>query len=254
MMRRLALLLLLVLTAPAAAQEHVVVGLSEESVSITANFKGTEILVFGAIRRDAPPVTEPPLDVIVTVEGPRQAVEVRQKSRVAGIWINTERASIDIAPSFYAVAGTRPVGDALSAEDDRRFRVSVPSRVGLTTVMPGIEEPARFAEALIRLRSGSGFYREEEEPVDLAEDTLFATSFVLPANLIEGDYEVRIFLARGGRVIDAYSTLIDVRKVGLEQFLYTLAHARPALYGLLSLLIAVVAGWAAAAFFRLLRN
>lgn len=252
MMLRIALVLL-ALAQPAMAQEHVVVGLSEDRVSITTDFEGSEIFVFGAVRRDAPPPEAPRLDVIVTVEGPRGPVDVRQKSRVAGIWINQDSGVIDAAPSFYAVAGTGPVDAILAADEDRRFRISIPRRVGQVVTMPGIADPPRFAEALVRLRSASGAYREGGEPVELAEDTLFSTSFQLPANLVEGAYEVRIFLLRGGHLIDAYSRQIEVSKVGLEQFLYALAHDYPMIYGALALVIAVVAGWGASAFFRLLR-
>ena len=90
--------------------------------------------------------------------------------------------------------------------------------------------------------------------VELSEDTLFATSLSLPANLVEGDYTARIFLTRGGAVVDQYDTIIDVRKVGLERWIYNLAHQRPLIYGLLSLFIAIVAGWAASAVFRYIRT
>jgi hypothetical protein len=75
----------------------------------------------------------------------------------------------------------------------------------------------------------------------------------LPANLTEGDYRVRIFLTRGGVVIDSLESTINVRKEGLERWLANLARQQPLIYGLMSLLIAVVAGWAASAGFRLLR-
>ena len=87
---------------------------------------------------------------------------------------------------------------------------------------------------------------------DLIE--LRSPSFELPANLREGDYTARIFLTRGGRVIDEHQTVIFVQKVGLERFLYNLAHQRPLIYGILSLTIAIAAGWAASAVFRYLRG
>ncbi len=52
-MLRLALALLITLTAPLYAEE-VVLGLSKKHVSITANFDGSEILIFGAVKREAP--------------------------------------------------------------------------------------------------------------------------------------------------------------------------------------------------------
>ncbi|MFQ5439346.1 MAG: TIGR02186 family protein, partial [Paracoccaceae bacterium] len=58
---------------------------------------------------------------------------------------------------------------------------------------------------------------------------------------------------RDKKVVDAYDTTITVRKVGLERWIFNLAHTRPLAYGLLSLTIAVLAGWIASAVFRLLR-
>lgn len=249
-----ALILLLALAPPAAAQERLVAGLSQESVAITAAFDGSDILVFGAVRRHAPPPEGAPLDVIITVEGPRARVDVRHKTRELGIWINTETASIAGAPSFYAVASTRPLADALSLADDTAHRITIPRRVGAALAPSGTSEPERFSQALVRLRKGDGHYREEAVPVALAEETLFSASFALPADLIAGEYQVRIFLARNGRVIDTFATGLDVRKVGLEQFLFWLAHAQPLVYGLLSLALAVAAGWAASTFFRMIRN
>ena len=53
---------------PASAEE-VVLGLSSDTVSINTNFDGSEILIFGAVKRDAPIPSEPRLQVIVTVAG-----------------------------------------------------------------------------------------------------------------------------------------------------------------------------------------
>ena len=62
------------------------------------------------------------------------------------------------------------------------------------------------------------------------------------------------FLAAGGKVIDSDQAPIRVRKVGLERWVYRLSLERPFWYGLLSLALAVAAGWGASAGFRALRR
>ena len=247
------LILLLLLGTPAAA-EQVVAGLSQTRVSITANFDGSEILVFGAVKREAPPPDGPPLGVIITVTGPPAPVNVRKKSRVFGIWVNTEAVEIDAAPRYYAIATTAPLFDILSHTEDLRHRISIPQGIRSVGAPPEISDAARFSEALIRLREASGHYRVDAGDVGLTDETLFQADFDLPANLTEGNYTVRIFLTRGREVIDHQTTLIDVRKVGLEWFLYTLAHERPLVYGMLALALALVAGWGASAAFRFIRT
>lgn len=249
-----ALFAFLALAAPAGAQEEeVVADLSQNRVSITADFVGSEILVFGAIKREAP-IGPGPLGIVVTVEGPSTSVIVRRKSRVAGIWANTASVEIDRAPSFYAVAASGPLQDVLLQIEDLRYRITTRRAIRSVGAPDDILDSPAFTSALIRIREEEGLYQMREEVVDIAEQTLFSTSVELPANLVEGNYAVRIFLTRDREVINVYRTEIFVQKVGLERFLYTLAHEQPFLYGLLALALAAGAGWGASTAFRMIRS
>jgi len=249
-MRWLALLLLLALPAHA---ESIVAGLSQNRVSITADFDGSEILVYGAVKRDAP-APDGPLEVIVTVEGPPTPVTIRKKDRVAGIWVNTEAVHVDAAPSFYAVATTGPLQSILSDTDDLRYRITLHRVIRAVGAATEANDPATFIDAMQRIRLAERRYRVLQGAVEFTESTLFRADIVLPANLTEGEYTVRMFLIRDGRVIDAQDRVIGVRKEGLERFLFNLAFDHPLLYGLLSLLLAVAAGWGASTAFRLVRS
>jgi uncharacterized protein (TIGR02186 family) len=237
-------------THPAQA-ERVVAALSQDSISITANFDGSEILIYGAVRRDAPAPDFAPLDVIITVEGPARPVTVRRKDRRFGIWVNSAASEVDAAPTFYAIASTRDLAEALTQTQDLRHRITIPSAI--RAVGTGVDDQQNFTDALIRIRQAEGQYQLNQGAVELREETLFNTSLRLPANLVEGDYAARIFLTRAGEVIDVYHHTIPVRKVGLERWIYTLAHDRPLIYGILSLFIAIAAGGVASAIFRYIR-
>jgi uncharacterized protein (TIGR02186 family) len=251
-MLRLGLLLLAILAAalPARAEE-VVASLSQNRVSIDTNFDGSEILIFGAVRRESPP---PPgeLEMIVTVAGPSLPVVVRRKSRVLGIWVNAEEVEIDRAPSLYVVATSGPWEEVITDTEDLRHKISIGRAI--RSVGAAVTDSPNFTEALIRIRLNAGLYETAVETVDMQEATLFSTTVALPANLIEGDYTVRFFLTRERQVIDSRETVIFVQKVGLERFLFALAHERPLAYGLLSLAIAIAAGWGASAVFRYMRS
>jgi uncharacterized protein (TIGR02186 family) len=87
-----------------------VAGLSRDAISITTNFEGSEILIFGAVSRVGRRLPRArSLHVIVTVEGPQRPVTVRRKARRFGIWVNTDAIEVDAAPTFYAVATTAPI-------------------------------------------------------------------------------------------------------------------------------------------------
>lgn len=246
------LVIWLALALPAAA-ESIVAGLSQAQVEITADFSGQEILVYGAVRRNAPEPAGPPLEVIITVEGPKTPLVVRRKDRVWGIWVNADSVLIDAAPTFYGVATTGPLARVLSDTEDLRNKITIPRAIRAVGITSEAMNAPGFVDALIRLREEEGRYFVREGGVALTEATLFRADVALPSNLTEGIYLVRMFLTRDGKVVDAQERKIDVRKEGLERWIFNLSREQPLVYGLLSLVLALAAGWAAAAIFRLLR-
>ena len=260
---RMLLLILALLTALPATASEIVGALSQNRVSLTASFAGSEILVFGAIRRSAEEVaTEERLaaegdtdfDVIIVIEGPRQAVAVWRKARRAGIWMNVDSVTMASVPSFYAIATSAPLASILSPEADAAYRISARQAIRAEQAGDGSAEALQFAEALMRIREGSAQYLALDRFVHVDREILFRAVVRLPANLTEGAYTTRMYLVQGGAVISQYRTAIFVRKEGLERWLHELAYEQPLIYGLLALVISLFAGWGASALFRLIRQ
>ncbi|SEI03915.1 TIGR02186 family protein [Paracoccus alkenifer] len=233
--------------------EQIVTGLSQDEVDITASFTGSDILIYGAIRRNEPIADDTSPGIIVTLEGPSQSVTVRRMGRVGPIWMNTARLRVGAAPDFYAVASSAPLYLLLDPDEDVRHRISPALAIrALGTV--DVEDATAFTEAMLRIRTESGRYRVDEGSVQIVDETLFRADVVMPSNLVEGDYRARIFLLRGGKVVDRNTVPIRVEKVGIERWLYRLSINHSFWYGLMSLGIAIGAGALASAVFRMLRR
>lgn len=249
-MRIIFLIIGLFTASIATAGETVVSELSQDGVSITATFDGSEIFLFGAIRHDAP-ATESTgkLDVIIEVSGPPTETLVRRKERKIIIWVNAASVELDRAPSYYTIAATGPLEELLP-ESERSLR-----NLGLDfAVRVADTEDEVFREAVIRIHQQNGTYSEEITPVTLTEETLFTTKLAMPVNVVEGEYTVKTLLVRDQHVISTSTSTITVRKTGMEKWLYTLAHEQAFLYGLLSLAVALLAGWTASEIFRRIRT
>lgn len=254
-MLRAVILALVLLVPVAAAQETVITGISTDNIALTADFDGSEIFVFGAVRRDSPaPPDAGPLDIVITIKGPPRPIVVRRKARRFGIWINTEAVRVSQSPSFYAIASTRPLPEILTETERLRYGIGMDQAVRLVGGLATGTNTGPFAEAVVRIRGGQGLYAQIDGGVSLAEETLFQAHFALPANLVEGDYRAEFFLIRARGVIHAGETVITVQKTGIERWIFNLAQNRPLAYGLLSVTLALLAGWIAAAAFRLFRR
>ena len=248
-----AFLTLLFLIPTLASAEEVVLGLSKDNVAITTSFDGSEILIFGAVKREAPIDQSSPLEVVITVAGPSEPVVVRRKENVFGIWVNTDAVEVDAAPSFYAVATTGPIDQVLSNTEDLRQKITIDNAIRSVGAPSNITDAESFTDAVIRIKQSQGLYQTLEGQVALDQQTLFRTSIDMPADLTEGDYATRIFLTRDGQIVGDYETSIAVQKVGLERFLFNMSREQPVWYGLMSLAIAIAAGWGASAVFRIFR-
>ena len=95
--------------APPQAEPRLVPDVSQRQVEIRYSFSGAELLLFGAILYPGGRTPDAAPDVAVVLKGPLQRIVLREKQKVAGIWMNVDRVRFRSAPSFYAVASSRPL-------------------------------------------------------------------------------------------------------------------------------------------------
>ena len=231
----------LVLACGPVAAESLVADLSHHLVRITTGFTGSDVLLFGAIEGEG--------DVVVVVRGPASRAVVRQKERVAGVWINQSGVEFGDVPAFYAVAASRPLADFLPQAVAARHRIGM-NNLHLTANSPTGENHGAYREALLRNQVKNGLYPSEIGRVTFLGKRLFRTNVEFPANVPTGIYRVEVYLIRDGQVASAQITPLEIRKAGLEAEIFDFAHRHEILYGLIAILLALMAGWGAGEIFR----
>ena len=70
------------------------------------------------------------------------------------------------------------------------------------------------------------------------------------ATSVSGTYTVDVFLVREGEVVAAQATPLVVSKIGVGADMADIAHRYAALYGIIAVLVAGMAGWLAGIIFR----
>lgn len=247
MKRYLALLALLTLMQVSTVRaESLVSTLSDEAVSITSNFTGERIVVFGAIRGGPPDATG--YEVAVVVQGPGQDVIVREKERVLGVWANRGAREFKAVPSYYVMHLSENFSAAVTAEQLVEYRLGVPS---LPFVQEASGEAAkRFADALVELKTERALYAEHDEQVRFLAPDVFRTTFFLPSEIPTGEYRVSVYLFRDEAFLAGETQILSIAKAGFSERVARAAVEFPLIYGLVAVALALVTGWLGGVVFR----
>jgi uncharacterized protein (TIGR02186 family) len=247
-------LLLGMFFADGARAEHLIVSVSHHQVTVTPNYSGEELVLFGSVEKDsAAPLPRGGYDLVVTVSGPRVDIVTRRKERRFGIWVNTDSRDFLSVPAYLAAFANRPL-DTIAAPDVQRLQqlglknILLTQRVGGDYADVVASDP--FRSAFIRLRTEHGLYRENTSAVTFLTPTLFRTSIPLPAEVPIGVYNVGIKLLADGALVTKTDTTFEIVKVGFEQFVATAARQHSFVYGLATALMALMTGWMASIVFR----
>ncbi|CAN5134592.1 TIGR02186 family protein [soil metagenome] len=251
MKRRFAAALAFASLALAGAAKPVLVpDVSARNIEIRYSFAGAQLLLFGAIiYPDGRIPTEAP-DVIIVVKGPAEPIIVREKQRIAGIWMNAQSSRFRSAPSFYAVASSRPIPELVDERTAAIYELGVNS----LQLSPGTsalpENARRFEAGLLDLRQRQGLYSQSPRGVEITGGVLYRATIAIPSQVPVGTYTAETFLVDDGRVLAAATRDIEIGKSGFERFVALAARRHSVLYGLFAVLLSLGLGWSAAALFR----
>lgn len=249
-MARIALALGLWLALVGAAPIRLITQLSQARIDINTTFRGAELLVFGAIQYPRGTVPDAPPDIAVVVRGPSAPVIVRQKARIAGIWVNATGVRFESVPGFYAVAATRPIDQLADERTTAIYEIGI-RNLQLSPASGADDAISRAFEAgLIAARSKAGLFSERPGGVQITRGVLYAARIALPAAVPVGDYTAEIHLVRQGRVLASTSAPFLIGKSGFERWVYVMAQQNSLAYGLAAVLAALAAGALAALFTR----
>ncbi|MCV9962609.1 TIGR02186 family protein [Pararhizobium sp. BT-229] len=253
------LLLGLLAAAPLAVRaeprdftEKLDIGISTDEISITSDFRGADLTIFGAIDGfDANLLAQGKYNIVVALEGPKENSTVRKKERVFGIWINTNSMTFEMVPESYSLSSTRDIDTIAPPADMNNMGIGV-NHMPLTPIgfIGDGSNLTEFRDAFRRLRETTGVYQRDPGGVQFISSSLFKASVRLPADVPNGVHIVRAYLFREGVFVAAKALPLRVVKTGLEQAITSAAHEQPFLYGITAVLLAVITGWLASIVFR----
>jgi uncharacterized protein (TIGR02186 family) len=247
------LLALVAFLALSAQRDPILVPeVSQHEIQVRQGFTGTELLLYGAILDPSGIRAGRDYDIVVVLKGPTQSIKLREKQKLAGVWVNADSTDFRSAPSFYSVVSSKEIKDIVDDRTAAIYELGLPwlqlSPIG--AIDP--KQQARFAAGLVGLREGEGLYKEDQKGVTISEQVLYQARISLPSSVQTGTYTAETFAITHGRVVASAIARVEVRKLGFERFVAVFAESQPFLYGLLAVALSVLMGWVAGRLFALI--
>lgn len=233
-------------------QEKIEIGMNTSQIAITPDFAGTDLAIFGAVvNADELLNSIGQYDIVVTLEGPRNDATVRRKERVFGVWVNRYSITFKQVPQSYTLSSTRKIeGEAgVPALDAQGIGIDHIPLIP-TYFLVGGNRLEEFRDAFRRIKETTGLYQPDPGGVRFISSTLFQANLKLPANIPNGTHTVHAALFKSGKFVMEKTLPLRVVKTGLEQQIHDAAHETPLLYGMASVLLALITGWGASVLFR----
>lgn len=237
-MKKLLIVLLLLIThANSASARSIISGISTNEINIDTNFNGTEILLFGA-KGDAG-------NIVVAVRGPKKNFLVTRKQKLLGIWYNGDRIKFKESFSYYSL---------FSTFNDDNVTNQLLSQLELGTAnlkfLPSNSDSSNdqkneFQLQLINKLEKDNLYTSGANKIEFLDETLFKVILHFPKNIARGVYTVEIYLINENDLISFQSIPIYVNQVGMSATISDQSYQQPLLYGLISVIMALVIGWLA---------
>lgn len=245
----LAFLALLLLTG--ARDPILVPEISQHEVQVRQGFRGTELVLFGAILNPDGTRAGQDYDIVVVLKGPTKSIVLREKQRIAGIWVNAESVEFRSAPTYFAVASSKPISRIV---DDKTAAIYELGLNWLQLSPIGSYDPkeqARMSAGLVDLMSREGLYRQDTKGVKVSQQVLYQARIALPSSVQTGVYTAETFAINRGRVVASAISRVEVKKQGFERAVADFSQDYGFVYGLLAVMLSIGMGFLAGRLFAL---
>ena len=238
-----------------------VIGSDEEEIYIDANFSGKNLLVFGAFYSDPSQARDDKSDILIEVVGPSEDVVIRKKESFFGFWLNSKSVEFNDVPGFYYLSSTSEITNEFLTENNIGLLNKKDTQLidwsALNIDWGNIrneEDKDSFYDALIRTKEIEDAYRKVNGEIDIIDGNLFRSYIEIPNTVPVGQYKVNLYLIIDSKISNEYSYNFMVTRVGIEEAIYSFSKNYPLIYGLISLLIAILIGWSGAEVFKRFRK
>jgi uncharacterized protein (TIGR02186 family) len=222
---------------------------NHDHITIDFFYHGSTVSVRG--------ISDPGVDLVIKITSPEGHQVMKQKGKVAGVlWMNVGQMKFEQTPNFYEVFSTKKVEDILSREEMEKYVIGYPALAKHVDITPvaNEEEKAKWFGEFVKFKEGSKVYTTSSGNIETklnaegTQDYYILTEW--PYQAQPGDYLVSVYAVKDNKVVEQAQSKVNVEQIGMVKTLATMAKNSPAIYGFLSIGVALGAGVGVSLVFR----
>ncbi len=216
----------------------IVMDISKHTINISSNFKGATVTAFGVCDKDE--------DIIIVFRGGQNQLKVKKMHKKNNIWSVDSVIKFDDVPNIYTLYSNKKILNLLPLNDIEDLNLNIHS-------LSIKEKLNRRYDMLYLYESFNSLINERKKYHLLGEypysiekvdgSMLFRIKIEIPDRIKAGTYDIIGYSIKNQKITSIVAIPINIRKVGVNGFLYYLAHNYSKTFAILSIIWAMFFGW-----------
>lgn len=221
---------------------------NHDHIKIDFLYHGSTVSVSG--------ISDPGVDLVIKITSPEGHEALKEKGKVAGtVWMNVASLKIDKIPGLYFLSSTKKLEDMLAPEEISRNVLGYSAlKEKSVTEPPLVEgEKGKWFGEFIKYKENGKLYSVWDGKIKISPQGNHQSYYTLmewPYQAAPGKYTVTVYAIKDKKITETAQAEVLVEQVGIVKKFSGMAKENPALYGMISILSALAAGFAVGMVFR----
>ena len=239
---------------------------AELTVDVQPNHIGIGFFYHGG-KVNVSGITSPDTDIIMTITSPEGYQTLKRKGKVGGLfWMNTGTLNFEKVSSLYILTSTKKIKDILSKEEINKYLIGYEALENHIDISPvsNEQEKMKWWLEFVKFHEASKLYEISHGRITLKQGTAgipaggegvkakqtYCISSNWPYQAVPDTYTVTVYATRDGKIVEKAEKNVFVEQVGIIKFLANMAKDKGALYGIISIVVALSVGFSVGMIFR----
>lgn len=232
-----------------AASAMLTIKANHNDIKIDFFYHGSTVSVSGEANSGA--------DLIIKITAPEGRQSLRKKGKVGGmLWMNVGNLQFEHMPNLYFVHSTKNIDEILAPGETDSYVIGYPALKKHVEILPAADEneKSKWFDEFVKFKEYSNLYSTSSGKISTMTKAHGRQEYHIllpwPYQAAPGEYTVTVYAVKDKKVVEEADTRVHVEQVGAIKTLAGVAKNKAALYGILSIGIALGAGFGVGMVFR----